>query len=143
MIILNLNSSDSLAQLGNIFQYCPGLQGYWAYTVSLLGREDGYTVKYVPEPEGNPQLSPNTDIIPFLKKNLLIFWVFLSFWVQQLLFTFCWALGVSYINAFVCNCNRETKDFVLVWWYILSIEGTTIQCLPASFLSNTSSIFTP
>ena len=56
---------------------------------SVLGREEGYTVKYVPEPkeflmsqpewnpEGSgilftvyPDLSPNTDNIPFLKKDL-------------------------------------------------------------------------
>ena len=48
--------------------------------VSVLGQKQGYTVKYIPEPkEGSgtfltvyPDLSPNTNIIPFLKKD---FWV--------------------------------------------------------------------
>ena len=50
------------------------------YTVSLLGRDEGYTVKYAPSSEGVPkgtpegegvyltiytELSPNTDIISF------------------------------------------------------------------------------
>ena len=44
------------------------------YTVSKLGQEEGYTVKYTPSPEGvpvgeggcvtvYPELSPNTDSI--------------------------------------------------------------------------------
>ena len=50
------------------------------YTVSVLGQEEGYTVKYTPLPEGvpegtpegkgvylivYPELSPNTDSISF------------------------------------------------------------------------------
>ena len=43
------------------------------YTVSVLGREEGYTVKYTPElPKTKgvyltvyPELSPNTDSISF------------------------------------------------------------------------------
>ena len=42
------------------------------YTVSVLGREVGYTVKYIPLPEGEgvyltvyPELSPNMDSISF------------------------------------------------------------------------------
>ena len=50
------------------------------YTVSVLGREEGYMVKYTPPPEGVPEgeargggiyltvyvkSSPNTDIISF------------------------------------------------------------------------------
>ena len=38
------------------------------------------------------------------------------------------------------NCNCETRNFVYVWCHILGIEGTTIQCLTASCLSNISSI---
>ena len=52
----------------------------FVYTVSVLGRDQGYTVKYNPLPEGvsegtpeakglyltvYPELSPNTDIISF------------------------------------------------------------------------------
>ena len=40
--------------------------------VSVLGQEEGYTVKYIPPPEGGdvyltvyPESSPNTDIISF------------------------------------------------------------------------------
>ena len=42
------------------------------FTVSVLLREEGYTVKYTTPPEGGgvyltvyPELSPNTDIISF------------------------------------------------------------------------------
>ena len=42
------------------------------YTVSVLGREEGYTVQYTPLPSGKgvyltiyPELSPNTDGISF------------------------------------------------------------------------------
>ena len=55
----------------------------WANTVSVLGREEGYTVKYVSEPEGYhegsgtyftayPDLSLNTDIIPFPNKDFVV-----------------------------------------------------------------------
>ena len=37
-----------------------------------------------------------------------------GFTTLQIEFTFYLALCVSYINAFVFNCNREKKDFVLV-----------------------------
>ena len=56
----------------------------YCYTVSILGREEGHTVKYTPPPEGVPEgkarktsegggvyltvypkLSPNSDIISF------------------------------------------------------------------------------
>ena len=55
------------------------------------------------------------------------------------------ALGVSYINAFVFNCNRETKNFILVWCYMSSIEETLSSLQnktkqTASFPSNNSSI---
>ena len=57
-------------------EICPCIFG----TESVLGREEGYTVKYTPPPEGvpegtpegggvyltvYPELSPNTDIISF------------------------------------------------------------------------------
>ena len=46
------------------------------FTVSVLGREEGYTVKFAPSPSGTPdgegvyltiyiELSPNTDSISF------------------------------------------------------------------------------
>ena len=72
---------------------------WWTTIISVLGQEEGYTVKHAPEPKGfadgtacrnpegsgtcftvYPDLSPSTDIIPFLNKDLL------SFWVQQFLF---------------------------------------------------------
>ena len=50
----------------------------WYYIVSVLGREEEYTVKFTPPPEGvpegegggvystvYPESSPNTDIISF------------------------------------------------------------------------------
>ena len=56
-------------------------------------------------------LSPsNTDNIPFLR----IYWDFVFFEFKDFEFTFCLALCVSYINAFVFNCNWDTKNFVLV-----------------------------
>ena len=51
---------------------CNGITGLGPlhYTVSVLGQEEGYTVKYTPPPEGvpegvYPESSPNTDIISF------------------------------------------------------------------------------
>ena len=41
---------------------------------------------------------------------------------------FLFGLMCSYIKTFVFNCNHETKNFVLVWFYMLSIEQ------PISFL---------
>ena len=49
IIILNLNSSLLLAQLGNIFQLSR------ANTISVLGREEGYTVKYGLSPREIPR----------------------------------------------------------------------------------------
>ena len=49
-------------------------RGRWRYIVSVLGQEEGYKVKYTPEPEGKgvylnvyPELSPDTDSISFKK----------------------------------------------------------------------------
>ena len=52
-----------LAQLSNIFPVELGLYGpvalyaqySWVYTVSVLGRDEGCTVKYNPLPEGVPE----------------------------------------------------------------------------------------
>ena len=52
-------------------------------SVSVLGQDEGYTVKYSPPPEGtpeggqlyltvNPELSPNTDSISFLRIIMII-----------------------------------------------------------------------
>ena len=39
------------------------------YTVSVLGRDKGYTIKYSPLPERTPigESSPNTDSIAFIR----------------------------------------------------------------------------
>ena len=71
MAFLDFSPFPSRSSPTHWVSLCSGL-----YTVSVLGRDEGYTVKYNPLPEGvpdgeglylsvYPELSPNTDIISF------------------------------------------------------------------------------
>ena len=96
--------------------------------VSVLGREEEYTVKYVPEPKGFPKgnlegsgtfftiyphLSPFMDIIPFLEKDLL------SFWVIECS-NFCFSLNCINILAKigVLDFPHSELSSLTVWPYV-------------------------
>ena len=128
-------------QLGLYFSILPSR---WSNTVSVLGRDEGCTVKYSPSPEGapegeglyftvHPESCPNTDSISFLTSIMMI--TILAVSVSFAPKNFFWLRLNLIINTLSClNTDTLANDIMI----ICSVQkmytnGTTSQGIGLNF----------